>query len=348
MSPKIEPKKTYGNFKNPIGLIFRMLRSGKRPAYSALYRAGLKIIATPLDLVLAPYEKRQLTKGQSKRNYPLILIVGPPRGGTTLIYQVLSKKLDVTFPNNLCSLFPRSTTIANTWISKYSSSYSSYYGQTARMSGVNDGFHIWNRWLGEDRYSATADLDTEAAAEMREFFDSWTAIHQKPFLNKNNRNTDDVSLLAQHLPNAYFVFVSRDPTAIARSLIRARQTVQGDKKIGWGLQSQEVHANDGPFGYVRDVCEQVKCIQQKMNDEVAKIDPNRLIETSYEEFCQSPQRCLNQLIERIPGLKMRPDETQPVFLKESIQHQLSEAEEQIMSDLLATQHRMVLNSCPSK
>ena len=89
------PPRSRGNFHNPVGLVYRMLRSGQRPAYSALFREGLRMLATPFDLLLSPFESNRLA-GIREDGYPLILVAGPPRSGTTLVYQVLAYCLDVT------------------------------------------------------------------------------------------------------------------------------------------------------------------------------------------------------------------------------------------------------------
>jgi hypothetical protein len=40
-----------GNFQNPLGLVFRMLMSGKRAAYSSLLHEALRIAAKPIDTI---------------------------------------------------------------------------------------------------------------------------------------------------------------------------------------------------------------------------------------------------------------------------------------------------------
>ena len=124
----------------------------------------------------------------------MILVVGPPRGGTTLVYQVLAHCLDVSYTSNLMGLFPRSPITANRLCSPFlptrpTADFRSYYGQSSRLSGGHDGFFIWNRWLGDDRYAPRTDLSESEVAKMREFFQQWTTAFPKPFLNKNNRNT---------------------------------------------------------------------------------------------------------------------------------------------------------------
>lgn len=325
----------YGNFRNPFGLVWRMLTSGKRAALSALMREGLGKLAFPVDAMLASRERRTAVD-QQHSEYPLILIVGPPRSGTTMMYQVLAYCLDVTFPNNLSSMFPRSPTTLSGLANKRRSDFNSYYGQTARMSGANDAFHIWDRWLGTDRYVARTELSDDERADMRQFFSSWTAKYNKPFLNKNNRNVQCIKILAECLPNAFFVAVNRDPVCVARSLIHATQLVHGDKSAGWGLQCQEVHCEEEPLGYVHDVCDQVRRNLEELNGQLDQLAPSRYINISYETFCTDPDTQIDQLLAKVDGLQRRPNN--PPFgvdtFKVSKSRPLNNDEESLIRKLL--------------
>lgn len=327
------------NFKNPLGLVYRMLSSGNSAARSALAHEALRHIMQPLDMLLSRKETRVIDSSIASETLPLILIVGPPRAGTTMVYQVLANSLDVTFLNNFAAMFSRSPILARQLFDRCSKANTfeveSYFGQTPRLAGPNDGFSIWNRWLGSDRYKTTTDLSESKVRQMGDFFRTWTSTFGKPFLNKNNRNTQCMALLAEHLPTAYFIVVNRDPMEIARSLIRARETVQGDKATGWGLQSQEMHASKSSLGYVDDVCEQIMAINTNIGQQLSRMDRSRVIEFDYHEFCTSPQSHMNQVLELVPQLDRSAfGLTYDPTLTPSLSATLSSAEEARIRELL--------------
>ena len=143
----------YGNFRDPVGLLKRMLLSGNRAAYDALLRAGLAIGVTPIDLLLQSRERRHLSEvSLDKPTHPQLLIVGPPRSGSTLLYQTLARYADVSYLSNLSDLFPRSPIAATSLLQRRrklgGKNFSNYYGQTAGLRAPNDGFAVWNRWAG--------------------------------------------------------------------------------------------------------------------------------------------------------------------------------------------------------
>ena len=195
--------KRHGNFQDPIGLVRRMLASGNPAARSALGREVLRYLLLPLDWVLGRFEKRRLSRLPG-RLPPIVLIVGSPRSGSTLLYQVLAGHLPVSYPSNLTALFERAPITATARLSRLarrSRGYRSYYGNTGPLRSPNDAFTIWNRWLGEDRYTVPDHMSAESAGAMRSFFAAWGTAFSRPFLNKNNRNTAAVRLLADELPD---------------------------------------------------------------------------------------------------------------------------------------------------
>ncbi len=295
------------NFQDPVGLLFRMLKSGNRAAYSALFREALRLAAIPFDAVLKSREQRHIA-ANAEDDHPQVLIVGAPRSGTTLVYQALSFYLDVTSPSNLSALFPRSPLTAARIQNKLPSlrrpDFRNYYGQTTHLRGPNDAFHIWDRWLGEDRYEPAQSMTPEVAADMRAFFATWSHDFGKPFLNKNNRNTSCIRLLAECLPNAKFVVVRRNPLYVANSLIRARSQVQGDKSVGWGLQSATTDSAEDPLAYVDDVCRQITAIDEDIERQLNDVSGDRVVHVTYEEFCERPQQAIRRIADSLDGVQL--------------------------------------------
>ena len=313
-----------------------MLLSGKRAAYSGLFHEALKVAVSPLDLVLGWMNRRKTFDHAPSQ--PLVFVIGPPRGGTTLVYQTLARYCDVSYADNLNAMFPRSPFTALKWSRKTplkNASLRSVYGQTAGLSGPNEAFHIWNRWLGDDRYQAGDNLSESDVADMTDFFGRWTALRPKPFVNKNNRCTVCMKLLAEKLPTSFFVMITRDERDIVRSLIRGREFVQGSKQTPWGLLSQDNHVASDPLGYVNDVCEQVKKISADMREQAASVDPQRLAEFAYSQFCEDPVSTLEEIALRVPGLELRTDliarELKPFRVSTG---QLLSEEEEARMDLL--------------
>lgn len=292
----------YGNFQDPIGLVIRMLKSRDKAAYSALLRELCSILLLPVDRILQLQEDR-LLRQKKRSSMPIILVVGPPRSGTTLVYQTLAQYLPVSFFNNLSASFPHSPITACRLFSRLfpskTNSFHNFYGNTVGFSEPNDGFHIWDRWLGKDRYSINQHLSSAAKQDMQNFFAAWMNTFQRPLLNKNNRNTICISLLSSIFDNIFFVVVQRDPIYIAQSLLIAREKIQGDQNVGWGLGSKnsEILLNSG--SPAESVTQQVAHIFKVLDEQKRLVDSSRIIDVPYEQFCLDPTFFAKKIYSRV-------------------------------------------------
>jgi LPS sulfotransferase NodH len=308
--------RSYGSFRDPIGLARRMVGSRDPAALATLARTVATVVAKPLDIVLRRGERR-ITADPPPSHEPMLFIVGAPRSGTTLVYQVLARHLPVSYPTNLSALFPSSPISAQQlfgrWLRRTPRGVGSFYGNTRSLRDVNDGFHIWDRWLGPERYTGRDSIGADERAEMRRFFDAWRALFAQPLINKNNRNTDSMAIIADVFPEAHFLVVRRDPLCTLQSLVVARQVVQGTGRHGWGLHSRDA-ASDNIADVIDAVCDQLVEIERRLCDGCAAITPERLLEVSYEAFCADPRPVVLDVAERL-GVEPRLDRLQPLEVR---------------------------------
>lgn len=277
----------HSNFQDPIGLVKRMLASRHPAARSALGREAIRYPLIPVDQVMGLFERRRVAAAPDPQ-LPIVLVVGLPRSGTTLLGQVLTAHLPVSFPTNLTELFPHAPITATLRLGRFAPRtvrYETFYGNTASRGSPNDAFSIWNRWLGTDRYTTPEHLTPEVGAEMRRFFGAWEQAFGRPFLNKNNRNTAAMAAIAEHLPTVRFVVIRRDPLFVAQSLVEARQIVQGDRRIGWGLGADGVAEDDD---YIIDVADQVYRVEQTLDEQIARLPEGAVKQVSYAALCADP------------------------------------------------------------
>jgi hypothetical protein len=277
------------NFQDPVGLLRRMISSGNATARSVLLRELLGIVAKPFDLLLSPAEHRWI-RAHPIADAPMIIIVGGPRSGTTVTYQLLARYLPVSFVSNWVAAFHRAPITAGRllpWTTEhYRGTDENYFGNSRGLAGPNDAFNIWNRWLGTQR-RIVEQITEDAADDMRQFFSAWHAAFQKPLLNKHNRHILCMARLADVLPKAIFVIVHRDPIFMAQSLIQARALVQGTVNRGWGVLARDADASQ-PNSHIDVVCEQVNEIHDRIVKQLPSIPVARRCIVPYEAFCRDP------------------------------------------------------------
>lgn len=288
------------NFRDPLGLALRMFRSENPTARWLLVREVSNVLLGPLDVILSRFERRRLRQAQDLEA-PVVLIVGGPRSGTTIVYQVLARYLPVTYVSNWVAAFKRSPITAGSlvrrWTQGLRTQRPNYFGSVAGFDGPNDAFPIWNRWFGESR-SEPSPLTESAAADMRRFMAAWQATFGLPLLNKNNRNAMCIDALAAALPQAYFVVVHRQPYYVAQSLLLSRKEVQGDSNRGWGILSRDSDPAQA-MDDVMAVCEQVKAFERRLQEQIEHLDASRFVEIGYEQFCADPAAAIQAIYQLV-------------------------------------------------
>ena len=285
------------------------MKTGRREAYFAMTAAVLGMALTPLDWVLSGVEKRRYAKASINR-LPIVIVVGPPRSGTTLVAQVLIDHLPVSYINNLTSVFPRSPITANAILANLlparKMDYKRYYGKSRQWTGVNDGLYLWDRWLGPCRAIVPDALTPNAAHDMPVFFGALEAFYGKPLVNKINRLNTCAHLVANVLDNVTFICLDRDPVYLAQSLLKARLEITGDLSAPYGVN----HRSGLPFSgdCVDDVCEQVLFHRESANHQLALLGKERFWVISYESFCRQPHLLVKRVAKQV--FKMPIQESQ--------------------------------------
>jgi len=285
------------HFHNPVGLAMRLIKSRDPAALFAMTSAATGLLATPLDLLLTPLE-RTYDRKESATQHPLIVVCGAPRSGTTVVYQTLVQHLPVAYFSNLTSLFPRSpltaTQLFGRFLGRPSGEYGSFYGKTRRLSGTNDALYLWDRWLGSDRGKPPSEISAAKGQQMRRFFAAWQQVFAKPLVSKNNNLNVSAHLVAEHIPNMYFLCMTRRPRDLAQSLYRARCDIHGSPTSPYGLTE-----GNAPNDPVKSVCDQVAYFERINRQQQQRLGENRFWIVSYEDFCRRPGDLVQRVAEEI-------------------------------------------------
>ena len=289
---------------NPFSMATKLLRHEKPAARTAVWYTALGLCAAPLDMVLAVRERRLYANGASPK-LPILLVCGPPRSGTTLIAEYLIATLQVSFFNNLTSLFPRAPITAVKIFAKslaeQAPDFNAYYGKTYGLGRTNDALYLWDRWLGSDRAATPKRIDDHLAADMRGFIGAWEQQSGLPLINKVNRLSTCGDLVLRELPTALIIHVRRDPVMLAQSLYIARRDITGNMQIPYGA----MHRDSCPGNPVEDVCRQVEFYERERLRQLELDNDHRILTVNYEEFCDEPAALVNVLQSRIENLHDR-------------------------------------------
>jgi hypothetical protein len=294
------------NFQDPVRLFMRLLRTRNPAAYFAVAHTGLAVFAAPLDRLLARAERRLYARAEAPKK-PIVLVGGAPRSGTTILDQVLIGSLPVTYFNNLTAVFPRAPIMANRifgrLLKKPPPGVRNFYGRTAGFAGRNDALHLWDRWLGNDRYRPPHHLAPAVADDMRRFFGAYEAAFGGPIVNKNNALAVCADVVADVLPTAHFVCIRRQPLYAVQSILGTREFIQGRRDAPYGVGDPDYAAQPGA-NPIEEVCAQVLYHERRMEELRRTLGPKRFWIVEYEEFCRAPHVVVERVADEIFGISI--------------------------------------------
>jgi hypothetical protein len=301
---RAQPNLLPPNFQDPGRLFVRLMRTRNRAAYFAVAHTGLAVVAAPLDRLLARAERRRYAHAAPPKK-PIILVGGAPRSGTTILDQVLIGSLPVTYFNNLTAVFPRAPIVANElfgrFLRKPPPDAPNFYGRTAGFAGRNDGLHLWDRWLGNDRYRPPTRLEPAVADDMRRFFGAFEAAFGGPIVNKNNALAVCADVVAGALPTAHFVCIRREPAYAVQSILGTREFIQGRREAPYGVGDPDYAGRPGADP-IEEVCAQVLYTERRMAELQRTLGPARFWIVEYEEFCRAPHVVVERVADEILGI----------------------------------------------
>jgi hypothetical protein len=278
---------------DPFGLARRMISSGNRVARFTLFTTALGVLCIPLDMLLSLRERRLVASAPAAPARPTVFVCGPARSGTTLVFQVLCRYLDVACLQNVTALFPRSPIVVSRIYRRLARGradaarpYENYYGKTAGLGGPSEANHIWHRWVQPDATGFRTILPPAGARAAACFFAAFGEAEQKPVVAKNNNLNAFADVIACAFPDALILCLRRSPEYLAQSLLQARREIHGSVSRGYGVQDTgNGSTNDDP---VPSVCAQVAFLDRMAEDMRARIGAERFWFVDYEEFCRSP------------------------------------------------------------
>ena len=262
---------------------------------------------------LKPLERRLIQKAY-QHTYPPIFIIGPPRSGSTLLYQLVARRYRVCYFSNFMMHFPAATLstarLSSLWMDcSPPDGYTSVYGETPGLQGPNQGKAFWDLWLqafphdiDPDTVSiATKDLIKNTVLGLQEVFHA-------PFINKWPPNSLRLRLLAEIFPDAVFIKITRNPEKVFASILRARRAIcQGES--GWFSvepQGRESILRDDPM---KQIQWQADKIEGAIDRDSAIIGGDRFITISYEGLVEDPKLMLDKIAgfyHRLCGYALEP------------------------------------------
>jgi hypothetical protein len=265
---------------------------------------GARAVTRPLRAVRARVRGRiarrhhaaEVRAGRSLAERPdrvPIFVLGAPRSGTTLLYQLLVEGLDVGWLTNAhaerASDVVRVEHGAPPRDVRLGSDYDSTHGATRGQWGPSEAGAYWYRFFPRTPHEqhdadSTRERTTSIRAAVRAFADACSA----PVVFKNTLNSLRVPVLAAALPEARFVLIERGLADNARSLLVGRTRREGGVDAWWGARPDG--ADDlAAATPAEQVTWQARVVHDVARAELERTAPARWLHVTYDELCDDPR-----------------------------------------------------------
>lgn len=231
-----------------------------------------------------------------------IFIVGAPRTGSTILYQVLTSSLAVAYVDNFAAYFygslPLGIRLSRFFFrDRRHASFCSRFGDTK-----SDGLHapsefggFWYRWLPQnDHFADAGAISSAASSHIRHEIGTAMRIAGAPILFKNLHVGQRLQLLSRTLPEARIIWCRRDPIATIGSILRARNALGIPAIELWSTRPHNWRKLSGLDEY-RLVAAQVHLVETRIASDIALFPVGQRKEVSYEEFMTDPARLVREM-----------------------------------------------------
>jgi hypothetical protein len=262
-------------------------------------RAGISAIRALCMAAMSPMEAWQLRR-EGDDSQPACFVLGPPRSGTTLLYELMITRYRFAYLSNLAHRFyltpVTGTFLGRRGIQQWQGGFESNYGHIEGWAAPNEGGWIWNRWFPEESYLDDARAAALPVETIRNTVRAISRVLDAPFLNKNVMHSVHMRLLDAVFPGCVFVHLRRDPAENIRSILRARANEGGPalREDWWSVKPRVWQRYRGDSHAIQAAA-QVLYTHRDICEDAAKLGEERRIEVDYSVLCSDPRGTLDEI-----------------------------------------------------
>lgn len=284
----------------------------------------------PLEWIL-----QQRYRGQ---RYPIAFIVGVPRSGTTLLYQLMARFLRVGYITNRMARYwmtPMAGALLTGRIDRSRIELESSYGAGSPDMSPHEFSWFWHfhGYMTESDHLDETALDKIDWRSITASLSGLAEYYRAPLVLKSLNFVDyHIPSFHRQLPQARFIWMQRDDLATARSILEVRERRYGDASIWWSVRPRDFQAwADRPPE--EQVAHQVADITRSIKDAFSSLDASNAFKTSYEALVSSPVRVLSELAEFLGVTVVDRDILDRLHLTQSSVHTEPQLEQRIVNAL---------------
>jgi hypothetical protein len=251
-----------------------------------------------LNRALSRIELRKAAAAEAPLDHRPVFIVGAPRSGSTLLYQLVVVRFDVAYLSNLhCRLHGAPSIVERLAGRRIEPPevFSSDHGRTDGRAAPSECGPYWYRFFRRSpQYVPLEDADPGALRDLRASVRALGDAAGRPIVFKNLINSLRLEPLGAAFPEALFLVVQRDLADNVASILAARRTVVGDEAAWWSAEPPGADELRGQPPEAQAVG-QVTAIHELIEGARQRLGPERFLDIAYEQLCADTHAVLAEI-----------------------------------------------------
>lgn len=272
-------------------------------------------------------------------NHPPVFILGPPRSGTTVLYQLMCQHFNFGYINNFVANWYKLPITATRFYKrknheKNTINLKSDYGRSNNSFGPHEFSEFWYRWFSRKQIEKRK-MSNSNILKIRKTIGCLTAIHNNSMILKNVVHSVRIPQLSSIFSNCVFIVVERDHLDIAQSILNARQTLYGNKNEWWSVKIPEFDKIKNEPYWIQ-IAEQVKSVYSLFQSSFNEIGTTKTITIHYRELCHQTSKVLTSLHSQLvdKGISVETDGLFPESLNYSTGQKVSDEDYNKLKEVL--------------
>lgn len=244
-------------------------------------------------------------------------ILGLPRSGTTILYQLLARSRAVGYPSNVFAFFWQAPVIGAQLQKQLAATHptvslESLAGRTTEPLDPHEFGYFWRAVLGHSGNSLTRDQRPWPWDSIQSTLDTTAEVFQSPVVYKNFLALSHMSEMRANLSRQRYLVLERPLVDIAASLLNVRRRIGIGDDSDFGLTAGR-SGPDNEKSVMERVVEQVLDLDRLMNLSAFADDPNAYV-IPYADLCAQPRYIVDKALRFIGAEVENLEESIPEVL----------------------------------
>jgi hypothetical protein len=265
--------------------------------HKAIQEIILGLFSFPLSFI-----EKWILKNNKSKTIP-VFIIGVPRSGTTLLYQLMIQSFRFSYIPNISRIIDRAPVLAarltKFFLREHKEYFKSSFGEIKGLMAPSEAGRVWNRWYPIAKkegynYSDENELSSFEKKQVSMMVKGFEKTFRSPFINKNVKHSVRIRSLIDIFPNALFLWMRRNDLETAVSILDSRRKNNGDISEWWSVMPREIKKLKN-LHYLDQIAGQICFIKKNIAQDRESIGRNKILSINYKDLCQRPKEELKKI-----------------------------------------------------